>query len=248
MFARFVDDFPLQWFSACCAPGLMTMHAAQLTRGILRVGHGRGFVVELDDEQRVIITAAHCWGPRLPYSHIADYQANRTRRLLGPLERKRGTVWAELLFGDPIADIAVLGEPDGQAFHEQWKAYEQLLATMQPLTIADAPAETRTLKKFDWGACPIDEPGTGPVRLLSLDGEWVEAQAERRKWCLWIAPAELLAPGMSGSPIVNPAGAAIGVVSSGSSSDSCLNPVVVDRLPAWLVRSVLAGQKRHRRR
>jgi hypothetical protein len=214
-------------------------HGDHLTRGVLRVGHGRGFVVELDDEQRVVITAAHCWGSRFPHNHIAGYEVNRTKRLLGPLDgRKRPTVWAELLFGDPIADIAVLGAPDVSAL---WDAYEQLLATMQPLSIADAPAETRTYEKFEGGEYPIDEPGTGPVRVLSLDGRWIEAQAERRKWCLWVAPAELIATGMSGSPIVNPAGAAVGIACSGSSSDACLNPVIVDRLPAWLLRKTLAG-------
>jgi hypothetical protein len=185
-----------------------------------------------------VITAAHCWGPRLPRSHIADHEVTRTKRLLAPLGRKRPTVWAELLFVDPIADIAVLGAPDGQVFCEQWEACEQLLGTMPPLTIADAPAETRTYKKFDWGECPIDEPGIGPVHLLSLNGHWVEAQAERRGWCLWVGPPELIAPGMSGSPIVNPAGAAVGVVCSSSSGDSCLNPVIVERLPAWLLRRI----------
>jgi len=192
--------------------------AEALTRGVLRVGHGRGFVVELNG-QRVVISAAHCWGARLPHNHVADYQVNRTRRLLGLLGGKQ-TVWTELLFGDPIADIAVLGAPDDQIFPEQYFAYEQLLDAMQPLAIADAPVETR------------NKPGTGSMRLLSLDGTWVEGQAERRGWCLWVRPAEITAPGMSGSPIINSAGAAIGVVVSGGPGDSCLNPVIVDRLPA----------------
>jgi len=37
------------------------------------------------------------------------------KRLLGPLGGKR-TVWAECRFVDPIADIAVLGQPDNQTF------------------------------------------------------------------------------------------------------------------------------------
>jgi hypothetical protein len=228
--------------STDCSRTAAQQHGDHLTRGVLRVGHGRGFVVELDNEDRVVITAAHCWGPRLPYNHIADHGVNRSKRLLGPLERKRPTVWAELLFADPVADIAVLGEPDSQALPMEWEAYLQLLATMQPLTIADAPAQTRTYEKFEGGEYPIDRPGKGPVRLLSLDGSWVAAQAERREWRLWVAPAELVAAGMSGSPIVDPAGAAIGIVCSGSSSDACLNPVIVERLPAWLLRN-LAGQR-----
>jgi hypothetical protein len=165
---------------------------------------------------------------------------NRSKRLLGPLERKRPTVWAELVFADPVADIAVLGEPDSQVLPMEWEAYQQMLATTQPLTIADAPAETRTYEKFggeEWER-PIYAPGKGPVRVLTLEGQWIEAHAERRGWCLWVGPTELIAAGMSGSPIVNPAGAAVGVVCSSSSGDSCLNPVIVERLPAWLLRNL----------
>jgi len=34
------------------------------------------------------------------------------KRLLGTLDAKELTVWAECLFVDPIADLAVLGVPD----------------------------------------------------------------------------------------------------------------------------------------
>jgi hypothetical protein len=150
----------------------MKMNALTIshTPSVLRVGHGRGFVVQLDDEQRVVVPAAHCWGPRLPYSHIAN--VDRIRRLLCPLERKRPTIWAELLFGDPVADIAVFGAPDSQFLPMEWEAYEQLLAAMQPLPIANAPVMTRTVKKSDWGEWPIEEPGIGSAHVLSLDGQW----------------------------------------------------------------------------
>jgi hypothetical protein len=96
------------------------------TRAVLRVGDGRGFVVErrgyLGHPERIVITAAHCL-PRLPppYEHLlqlptphpARYLEEETYpRILGPLGRKKLTVWAACLFADPIADIAVLGQPD----------------------------------------------------------------------------------------------------------------------------------------
>ena len=82
---------------------------------ILKVGDGRGFVVTLDrypsgDENRVVITAAHCL-PKIPAPHPMRYLAEYTyRSLLGPLGGKC-TVWAECLFADVMADIAVLGSP-----------------------------------------------------------------------------------------------------------------------------------------
>ena len=46
--------------------------------------------------------------------------------LLGKLGDE-GSVWAELLFADPIADIAVLGSPDNQEPGEQAMAHEELV-------------------------------------------------------------------------------------------------------------------------
>src|SRR5437867_2361147 len=96
------------------------------TRSVLKVGGGRGFVVN-GDRDRLIITAAHCL-PRFPPCHGLSYTEERTyAKLLGPLGRKKPTVWAECLFVDPVADIAVLGPPDGQELYDEWGAYERLV-------------------------------------------------------------------------------------------------------------------------
>ena len=54
----------------------MIVDASELTRGVLRVGDGRGFVVEhrnyLGHEERIVITAAHCL-PVLPSCHPMRY-------------------------------------------------------------------------------------------------------------------------------------------------------------------------------
>ena len=45
---------------------------------------------------------------------------------------------AECLFVDPIADIAVLGRPDDQAFPVEFLAYDELVESLTPLAVADA--------------------------------------------------------------------------------------------------------------
>jgi hypothetical protein len=140
---------------------------------VLRVGHGRGFVTARQNhrghEERIIITAAHCL-PFLPPCHPARYLEEETyKRLLGPLSGKR-TVWATCLFADPIADIAVLGQPDNQALSDEADAYDQLVEDMTKLAVADAPAQGS--ERLTFGEHQIDNPtpGNGPARVLSLKG------------------------------------------------------------------------------
>ncbi len=91
----------------------------EATRSILKVGDGRGFVVN-GERDRLVITAAHCL-PRFPPCHAASYLEERTyAALLGVLGRKKPTVWAECLFVDPVADIAVLGPPDDQELSDEY--------------------------------------------------------------------------------------------------------------------------------
>jgi hypothetical protein len=222
---------------------------------VLRVGDGRGFVVRrlnyLGLEERVVITAAHCLR-RLPRSHQARYLHECTWRLLGLLDRKRPTVWAEVLYLDPMADIAVLGSPDNQDLSDEAEAYKELTNSVgEPFSIADAPAQVRATELLPGGVVtldgrpveiephqvPIMKPGEASVSLLSLSGEWVAARVERRGSWLSIEPSNLLVGGMSGSPIVAD-GAAIGLMSVDR-----LSPVLTDSLSVWLWRSLLAAQQ-----
>jgi hypothetical protein len=199
---------------------------------IVQVGHGRGFVVKGEYEwDRLIITAAHCL-PRFPRPHPAGYLAERTyQRILGPLGEKP-TVWAGLLFADPIADIAVLGSPENQELSEQAEAYERLFDGAHPLPIVDPPARRPERPRVGEEWKPY-APGRGAVRLLSLDGKWIKARVLRHKRCLTVEPEELVVSGMSGSPILSPDGGAIGAVSNGS-----MNPILTESLPAWLLRAI----------
>ena len=102
---------------------------------VIRVGDGRGFVVEGRDRS-LVITASHCL-PHLPPRHPAAHMHERMHRnLLGRLGSEL-TVWTEVLFVDPVADIAVLGEPDGQELFDECEAYFQLLPN-EPLHMANA--------------------------------------------------------------------------------------------------------------
>jgi len=113
---------------------------------VLRVGDGRGFVVERRfgrGTDRIIIAAAHCLpvcrhlrapvGAATP--HPARYLKEATYQdLLGPLGAKP-TVWAHCLFVDPVADIAVLCQPDNQELCDEAEAYDALIESMQPLRL-----------------------------------------------------------------------------------------------------------------
>lgn len=219
----------------------------QLKRAVLKVGDGRGFVVTRnyrDREERIVITAAHCiehatradGEQGLPSCHPARGLAEETYRdLLGPLGGKT-TVCATCLFVDPIADIAVLGQPDNQDLSDEADAYDQLVDSMATLAVADAPAQGVELLTFGDRRVENPTPGEGPARMLSLKGRWLEGRVRRRAGRLTFEPARFFAGGMSGSPIVNQSGAAIGVVSV-----DILSPVIVDSLSAQLVRTILAA-------
>lgn len=182
------------------------MKLDKLTSSIVQVGPGRGFVAETEDELYVI-TAAHCL-PRLPDSHPASYTGEKTYiDLLAPLGQTPN-IAAELLFADPIADLAVLKSPDNQALPEQADSYRRLLA--------------------DSGSIPVAPKDGSQLWALSLSNEWISYSEE------------VMVGGMSGSPVVSDSGHAVAILSTGA---EFMNPVLIDDLPAWLVRD-LKG-KRH---
>jgi len=213
---------------------------------VLKVGDGRGFIIEyrvkvshpwlprrsklqLPDftERRVIVTAAHCL-PNLPPSHPAAFRHERTYAdLVGPLDGSKRRVWAECLFVNPVADIAVLGCPDEQELDAQADAYYAVTE--------NAPAFR------------IGRARSGPGWVLSLDGRWVRTVLDvfsnlYGDASLSIDPTKA---GMSGSPILDAAGRAVGVVAVGSETINSRGerkekrawgqPILTHDLPGWLL-------------
>lgn len=102
-----------------------------MTNAVIRVGDGRGFIVQDAGRMRlgwrnadnIVITAAHCL-PSLPRP-LRDWE-HTYKNLLSPLGQEP-SVWAACFFFDPIGDIAVLGPPDDQELSDEYNAYTALV-------------------------------------------------------------------------------------------------------------------------
>ena len=198
--------------------GSTLLHGA--TSAIVRVGTGRGFIVGASCEP-LIITAAHCL-PELPPAMSFSYVQERCYEdLVGDLKAQTSTT-VQCLFVDPIADIAVLGEPDGQVFPEAWEAYHEMFDACDGLRVSDAVGAT--------------------AMLLFLEAEWRPCAllSSQQAFSFELEPS--IQFGMSGSPIMNIHGEAVGVVVADNYSP---HPKLANHLPAWLVRNLFqspAGQ------
>ena len=194
------------------------------SKSVLAVGKGRGFVLDTksDTEPPAIVTAAHCL-PHLPDAHPNSYTEERTyMTLLGRLDEQGQPVTAECLFVDPVADIAVLGAPDGQSRYEEHDAYYDLINTLSGLHVSDPPEQSS-----GW--------------LLGLDGQWFSCTIENFDGSLAISDASAaIDGGMSGSPILADDGTAIGTVcsSDGGGASSFGQPCLTYNLPGWLLRQI----------
>jgi hypothetical protein len=214
---------------------------SRVARAVVKVGHGRGFVIQRRTElpplrgvpvfrdDRLVVTAAHCL-PWFPPCHAMSYTEERTYQdLLGKLDARKTDVWAECLFADPIADIAVLCGPDDQQLGEEFEAYDAL---------------TEDARAIPVGKTPLG----GPAWLLTLGGQWMRCAVKLNGNMLCIDKATKTEGGMSGSPILSDDGKAIGFICIGGelissdgvheTTDSFTNPVLANHLPAWLLREV----------
>jgi hypothetical protein len=217
------------------------------TAAVIRVGDGRGFIVEDKTiyRHRLVITAAHCLPGALdgkfPLAISTDHTAYQ--RLLAPLGGEPA-VWAERSFVDPIADVAVLTGPDNQELGDEARAYDVLTGDVEPFAIAETwPQEFQHLELSNGRTLSTPEQTPGPVHVLSLANQWRSATAQRLLDKLLFMEASgnedhLIQGGMSGSPILNADGAAIGLVSS-----TMARSLLLEALP----RRLALGRKERRR-
>jgi len=152
---------------------------------------------------------------------------------------------------DPVADLAVLCSPDGQALADEAADYEAVLERTAALPVVGLTFVREPITLPD-GTTFLGRPkAESEAWLLSLDGRWFSCRVTNHGRALWIAgAAEPIRGGMSGSPVMAPGGEAIGVVCVSASgllvSASGLwddrqggpNPELAAHLPGWLLRDV----------
>jgi hypothetical protein len=114
------------------------MKFEEARRAVVTVGDGRGFVVQ-GKWDRYVLTAAHCL-PSFPPCHPHSYLEERVyANLLGPLGGER-SVWAECLFVDPVADIAMISAPDNQELPDEADAFEALVSAAVTSIATETPS------------------------------------------------------------------------------------------------------------
>jgi hypothetical protein len=200
----------------------------ELANAIVRVGDGRGFIIEGQNKFPHVITAAQCL-PHLPPPPPRDVQDDTYPNLLGPFTDRQPKVWATCVFVDPIADIALLSPPKHDLF-EEWEAYLALTEDRPTMVIAEAPK-------------------SGTAWLLTLEGRWSKCEIVKHGPSLEIKNAkDGIRGGMSGSPILREDGKAISLVSMSSLATNlgeaveaeriCTeggpSPCLTENLPSWL--------------
>jgi hypothetical protein len=192
-----------------------------VSSALVTVGSGRGFVMETPSE-RLILTTADCLPHLSRPDPGSDFRECTFFDLLGPLGATP-TISAECLFVDSVADVAVLGEPKSLREGER-DAYRAFVAASDALAL---------------GMMLVG----GEAWLLTLEGEWerrrVRTSATGRSLIV-VGADQDIAPGTSGSPILNAEGRALGIVSICNRSgepglEQHGQPLLASVLPVWLV-------------
>lgn len=185
--------------------------------------YARGFVLRTR-RQSLIITAAHCL-PELPPAHPWAFRHEKTYHIVGPLGGK-SSIATECLFVDPIADLAVLGEPNVECEELAEVEWDDFLEKTGSLDVSFWRNELPTSA---W--------------ILSLDGQWSSCLARQSidGSGLWIKGVNGgVQAGMSGSPILDDRGKVLGLIAVGggdaeSRTEGGPHPSLRQNLPLWLV-------------
>jgi hypothetical protein len=138
-------------------------------------------------------------------------------------KRSQRSIWGNLCVLSLIDDIAVFCAPDSQELSEQCKAFDQFTATA--MMVANPPT---VISPYEWH----DVPGA-LAWVLSLDLKWLPCRVHNNGRLLVTTGAKIEG-GMSGSPILNAEGYAIGLISITGADDR--GPCLASCLPPWLWR------------
>lgn len=234
-------------------------------RAVIKVNGGRGFIIEVATpnpvakesrlskkllhplpfiKTRLVVTAAHCLPHQPPALANAPSHERTYLALLGPLDAKP-SIATECLFVDAVADIALLGEADGQGYGPDGKQLGQASEAFQDFI--EGAAVLSISKRA------IEKPVNG--WLLSLDGRWTKCNLRVPTWwalspTLYVSEAsDGIIGGMSGSPILMDDGRAVGVavVAEGTKDERYTEggpqPILMYHLPGWLVGRVMTNRK-----
>ncbi|MBB2674539.1 UNVERIFIED_ORG: hypothetical protein GGE44_004117 [Rhizobium esperanzae] len=208
---------------------LLTLNAVRQTPleytnakdSVVRVGHGRGFVARTVHSP-IIITCAHCL-PHMPpaIGGIMMTEERTYPRLVGALGDEP-SIMVECLFADPVADVAVLGEPDGDILWNEAEAYHAFVEDRKGLPLAREQNAAFTGVQQRMGA------------WLTLEDRWVHGGLAITARS--VLTSERAKAGMSGSPIIldTVRRTVVGVVSSTE-----FHPRLNAALPAWLSRQLV---------
>ena len=225
---------------------------ANWLQSVIKVGDGRGFVMADDQENLVVVTAAHCL-PQLLEATPANFTWERTyEQFLGRLGDEP-SISAEILFADPVADIAILGPLDNQQRWVHAEAYQAVVESIAPLPMTKLEFVRRTHSILDGQTFLRPPEAEADAWLLGLNGDWFTCHvscllALRSTSGIWISDAaKPIVGGMSGSPIMTRHGV-IGIVSvsaqTGTDADDreggpqAYLPLA---LPGWMLAPGIAG-------
>jgi hypothetical protein len=135
----------------------------------------------------------------------------------------------------------VFQEPDSHELADQAEAYMALVGQATPFAIGKLRLR-RPPHRSSSGIAFVGFPqALSTALILSLDGEWFSCRIRCTGRVLWIEDAaQEIRGGMSGSPVILPDGAAIGVICTSEQGKRAggPNPLLSDCLPAWLLRAV----------
>lgn len=184
-----------------------------------------------------VLTAAHCvtWSAEGGMA-LGDHALEAVRPASGETFR------AEVVAVEPIADIAVLAQPDDQVFDADSDAFARWCESAQPVELSFETLKANTSRQ---------------VFIYSHHGTWIAATVRRygmpgapTSGRVFIEATQQIEGGTSGGPIVDAEGRLVGLVSFSNELDDnddepCTGmlPLVHLALSAWVLGRIKSAMR-----